>query len=140
MTPVLLLLILTWVSVSLNVSLRARAKSLLETRVYPPLLQGAKLDLPSLAALQAEWRPRAALTAQRHLILALSESCAACKRDLGRWQSLLRNVAWQHDEDVWLVTFNGIRGFEFESCLDILRARKVPYGCMPSGNLPSLLP
>ena len=119
------LLAFSWYIYLQNVKLRRFATELLRAREYPYVVSGLKIDILEASTALEKWPPAPNRKPLQALVLAFSDTCVYCKRNLPHWEKLLAGLNVRDSQEVWLMTFNTAQ--RLEPIVRQLKARNIPF-------------
>ncbi|HOQ47714.1 MAG TPA: hypothetical protein PLA43_20385 [Bryobacteraceae bacterium] len=116
----------TWAVFLTTKQSRTEASKLLARRVYPPTINGFKLNLDPYSVQLSAWPPDPqASTRRATLIIAVDDSCVVCKLTYPAWASLINQARWRAGVEAIVITFHG--DALAARLGDLLRGHNVPH-------------
>jgi len=98
------------------------AHDAIAARRYPLVLYGTRLPISEGTTVQSG---TVGSKADRHLVLAFSETCPYCRRNRVNWEKLLSLPNWPSNADVWLIAVSGGLG-PYRDLIALARKHSIP--------------
>lgn len=122
----IVLLLSTWAAFLAMKQSRMDASQLLARRVYPPTINGFRLNLERHTEQLYAWPPEPQPSPRRAaLIMAVDDNCGVCKATYPAWAALITQTDWKAGVEATVITFHG--DALARRLGDLLRGKKVVH-------------